>query len=139
MMEYLPGGNLADPWRTKDEWMWNEFEIAGILYQCLHALAHLHAKPNTIHRDIKPENILVERRYWFLCVKIGDFGLTKEGDMLGGKDDSWTYTSPEVLSGMFISLKTSPYQHSYPARSPIPSPVTTFLTRLLTKRRPANL
>lgn len=112
MTEYVRGGNLANPWHTNDQPMWSPLEISCILYQCLHALAHLHAKPNTIHRNIKPENILVGHRYPSPHVKIGDFGFTKEGSMLGGKGGSWMYTAPEVLSGMSTSQQSSLYRHS---------------------------
>ncbi|CAD6563772.1 MAG: hypothetical protein ASARMPREDX12_000056 [Alectoria sarmentosa] len=67
--------------------------------KCLHALMYLHAKPTVIHRDIKPENILVDHRYPAPKVKIGDFGIAKEGSKAEGISGTWTYTAPEAFSG----------------------------------------
>lgn len=116
VMEYARGGNLARPWRVKDQVDWNVTEIAMILYQCLHALAYLHAEPTVIHRDIKPQNILVEHRYRTPFVKIGDFGFAKEGSKVGGKSGTWTYTAPEVFSSESIPQQTPRNRHRYMGR-----------------------
>lgn len=106
MMQYVQGGNLARPWRIKDQDSWSPIEIAGILYQCLTGLAYLHAKPNTIHWNIKPENVLVERRYprvRGLHVKIGEFGFKE-----GSEDGQWSYTGPEGFTGMLSPQQVRP-------------------------------
>ncbi len=120
---------MAGPWCIKDEEGWKFPEIVSVLYQCLHALAHLHAKPNAIHRNIKPENIWLERRDRATSAKIADFGLTKEGSMFGDKVRSSSYTAPEVFSGKFIFQQASSFRHSLlgrktdpEARSPGSSP-----------------
>lgn len=106
MMEYVRWGNLARPWCIKDQGIWMDIEIAGVLYQCLNALAHLHATPAFIHGNITPENILVEHRHPRLYVKLGGFGLTKEGSNIGSKVSSGMYTALEVSSGMSIHQRT---------------------------------
>ena len=104
MMHYVRGGNIARPWRINDQDKWTNMEICSILYQCLLALAYLHSKPTIVHRDIKPENLLVERRYPWPWVKLGDFGFAVEGSKIGGRAGTWTYTAPEVFFGMLIFL-----------------------------------
>ena len=113
-MEYVRNGNIAHPWRLKEEPAWDAWEITIMLYQCLHALMYLHAKPTVIHRDIKPENILVDHRYPAPKVKIGDFGIAKEGSKAEGISGTWTYTAPEAFSGEFIPRQTPTNQHRHP-------------------------
>lgn len=113
-MEYVRNGNIAHPWRLKEQPAWTAWEITIILYQCLHALIHLHAKPTIIHRDIKPENILVDHRYPAPQVKIGDFGFAKEGSKAEGISGTWTYTAPEAFSSEFTPQQTPTNQHRHP-------------------------
>ena len=103
VMQYVRGGNIARPWRIRDLDNWSDMEVCNILYQCLLALAYLHAKPTIVHRDIKPENILMQSRYPWPWVRLADFGLAKEGSKIGGQAGTMMYTAPEVFSGMFIS------------------------------------
>ena len=98
-------GNLARPWEVNDRPPWQIDQTVRILTQCLHGLAKLHARPNSvIHQDIKPANILVADRShgprrnelgpW---VKLADFGMAKEGTKCQGQIGTWLYSAPEVF------------------------------------------
>jgi len=54
-----------------------EREAAMIMYQLLGALVYLHGQ-NISHRDIKPENFMLARKNDPTCVKMIDFGLSKD-------------------------------------------------------------
>jgi serine/threonine-protein kinase Chk2 len=59
-------------------------------------LEYLHGQDTPrVHRDIKPENILVQTRNP-LYVKLGDFSLAKEGDLLSTTCGTPTYCPPEI-------------------------------------------
>ena len=55
----------------------NEREAAMIMYQLLSALVYLHSQ-NISHRDIKPENFMLANKNDPTCVKMIDFGLSKD-------------------------------------------------------------
>ncbi|KAH6614517.1 protein kinase [Chaetomium sp. MPI-SDFR-AT-0129] len=94
--EYVPGGTLVDYADLSTG------ECLQILRQCLSALVYLHGrKPPIVHRDIKPSNILVQRRHANeLHVKLGDFGLSREGPDPTTMCGSWKYAAPEVFEEM---------------------------------------
>ena len=48
-----------------------------IMHQLLSALVYLHGQ-NISHRDIKPENFMLARKNDPTCVKMIDFGLSKD-------------------------------------------------------------
>ena len=54
-----------------------EREAALIMHQLLSALVYLHGQ-NISHRDIKPENFMLARKNDPSCVKMIDFGLSKD-------------------------------------------------------------
>ena len=54
-----------------------EREAAMIMYQLLGALVYLHGQ-NISHRDIKPENFMLAHKNDPTCVKMIDFGLSKD-------------------------------------------------------------
>lgn len=55
----------------------NEREAAMIMHQLLSALVYLHSQ-NISHRDIKPENFMLANKNDPTCVKMIDFGLSKD-------------------------------------------------------------
>ncbi len=71
VMEYLPGGNLAEKIAKEGKLFWRD--AVAITLQVLEGLRALHEK-NIIHRDIKPANILFTS---IGTIKLGDFGVVK--------------------------------------------------------------
>ncbi|KAK3302817.1 kinase-like domain-containing protein, partial [Chaetomium strumarium] len=92
--EYIPGGNLSDYHDL------SECECLQVLRQCLSALVHLHGRePPIVHRDIKPSNILVQHRHaGNIDVKLGDFGLLREGPDPTTICGSLRYLAPEIYA-----------------------------------------
>ncbi|KAL0218138.1 hypothetical protein RCL1_008986 [Eukaryota sp. TZLM3-RCL] len=97
VMEYCPGGSLADlvvskvPFSRDDIWM--------ILTQLVHGLYKLHSK-NIIHRDIKADNIVLMSRERPFRVKICDFGVSKvlnSSTVASSLVGTIYYIAPEVL------------------------------------------
>src|SRR5918997_2813915 len=91
VLEYMPGGNLADLCRH------TPLPIEQALFyleQVCDGLAHAHSS-NVIHRDIKPQNLLLtaDRQ----TVKIADFGVAKIEAGEGGITRVGTdvYAAPE--------------------------------------------
>ena len=84
VMEYLPGGTLAD--RTRGEPQ-PPREAARLIATLARATAALHARGVT-HRDLKPANVLFAAAGDGLggTPKIGDFGLAKRLDPPPGPD-----------------------------------------------------
>lgn len=74
-----------------------ETTIKQIVAQIINGLAYIH-RHGFFHRDIKPENILCRQGH--LCIKIADFGLTREIDGQPPYTDyvstRW-YRAPELL------------------------------------------
>ncbi|KAK3305052.1 protein kinase [Chaetomium strumarium] len=93
---YVQGGTLRDYTDLSTG------ECLQILRQCLSALVYLHGhRPPIVHRDIKPSNILVQHRHADdIHVKLGDFGLSREGPDPTTMCGSWLYAAPEVLEEM---------------------------------------
>ncbi|KAL2257750.1 hypothetical protein VTK26DRAFT_9220 [Humicola hyalothermophila] len=90
--EYVPGGTLRNYTDLSTG------ECLQILCQCLSALVYLHGhKPPIVHRDIKPSNILVRHRHANnIYVKLGDFGLAREGADPTTICGSPPYLAPEI-------------------------------------------
>jgi len=63
----------------------------------LQALKYLHSQ-QIAHRDIKPANILLMSRKAF-CIKLADFGLSKDTSMLRSRCVTCLYIAPEIWSG----------------------------------------
>ncbi|KAL2184991.1 kinase-like protein [Thermothelomyces heterothallicus CBS 203.75] len=91
-LEYVPGGTLEDYTNLSTA------DCLQILRQCLSALVYLHGQePPIVHRDIKPSNILVQYRHSDgIFVKLGDFGLSREGPDPTTICGSLRYLAPEV-------------------------------------------
>jgi tRNA A-37 threonylcarbamoyl transferase component Bud32 len=93
VMEYIPGGSLADRLIRKGRLSCPEVVRLGI--EVASGLAAAHAK-GIIHRDVKPGNILwdAERARY----KLSDFGLAKALDDVGLTQTGTVAGTPEYLS-----------------------------------------
>ncbi len=98
VMEYVPGGSLADRIEPGTPYTWEQALTIVIPVSQALAFAHDH---NIIHRDIKPANILMPQDDWPL---LADFGLAKmeqtarpnltmPGQVLG----TMAYAAPEQI------------------------------------------
>ncbi len=97
VMEYVPGGTLADRLRRHDR---DDWDPDTVLRELMSALAHVHAA-GIIHRDIKPANILIgrDRR-----TRLTDFGVARPSDAetitrTGLVVGTARYIAPEVMRG----------------------------------------
>jgi len=75
VLEYCDGGELFN--FIIDRKHLTEQEAAQIMQQLLSALVYLHAQ-NISHRDIKPENFMLLKKNDLTCIKVIDFGLSKD-------------------------------------------------------------
>jgi predicted Ser/Thr protein kinase len=97
VMEYLPGGSLADQIDHQDPLPWADAFALGV--KLCDALEEAH-RAGVLHRDIKPENILVSK---YGEPKLADFGIAR---VMGGPETasgiitaSISHSPPEVLDG----------------------------------------
>jgi serine/threonine protein kinase len=95
LMDYLPGGSLADVYSRK-RYTGSHSAAKFYIAVMVSALKHLHKK-RVIHRDLRPENILLMESGY---PKLVDFGLAK---CVIGKTyttcGSPDYMAPEILVG----------------------------------------
>ena len=75
LYRYCEGGELFHYILEKKHL--SESEAAMIMKQLLSALVYVHSM-NISHRDIKPENFMLARQGDSTCVKMIDFGLSKD-------------------------------------------------------------
>jgi serine/threonine protein kinase len=98
VMRFLPGGSLAD-YRRWDEAGNPIRNPPGMLHFWLPSIAaaldHIHAR-GMLHRDIKPGNIFLDG---FLTPYLGDFGIAKVVDDVGGLTTDQTLTSTHLTVG----------------------------------------
>lgn len=106
IMEYAPGGSLAEIMREKGKLP--EKEALSIFTQLVEGLAFAHEK-GIVHRDIKPLNILLGEKNEY---KIADFGIARLLEKTQGDTQqvrlSLGYAAPELFKGQF-STKTDVY------------------------------
>ncbi|KAJ4793799.1 protein kinase family protein [Rhynchospora pubera] len=74
-LELVTQGSLASLYRR---YRFQDSQVSAYTRQILNGLSYLHHR-NILHRDIKCANILVDAHG---CVKLADFGLAKEIDLL---------------------------------------------------------
>ncbi len=110
VMEYVPGGSLADKMEGNTPYDWDQSLTISIPVSQALAFAHDH---NIIHRDIKPANILMPQDDWPL---LADFGLAKmeqaarpnltmPGQVLG----TMAYAAPEQIQEGEIDARIDIY------------------------------
>lgn len=97
VLEYCDGGELFQ--YIIDKKFLSEDVAAYIMKQLFSALEYLHSK-SISHRDIKPENFLLFKQNDLTCIKMIDFGLSKD---FSGQETMHTmsgspyYIAPEVF------------------------------------------
>ncbi len=97
VMEYLPGGSLADKLASKGRFTWQEMLRIGV--ELSGALESAH-RAGVLHRDVKPGNIMMDG---MSRSKLGDFGIAR----LDGSPEtnssvitaSVAHAPPEVIGG----------------------------------------
>ena len=97
MLEYCEGGELFQ--FIIDKKYLSEDVAAFIMQQLFQALEYLHSKKIS-HRDIKPENFMLHLKNDLRCIKMIDFGLSKQvqGDeSMHTMSGSPYYIAPEVF------------------------------------------
>jgi len=101
VMEYMPGGTLADVFKKKREFPFEE--LRTIAYEIICGIEYLH-EHNIVHRDLKPRNILCSKADAPYGLKLADFGLsnfvgtqTFSRAALKSQVGSPHYVAPEVL------------------------------------------
>ncbi|KZV24955.1 hypothetical protein F511_01925 [Dorcoceras hygrometricum] len=99
LLEYAPGGTLADKTKNSDDHRLPESEVRGYTKALLKGLQYIH-KFGYVHCDLKLQNILLFPNGG---VKIADFGLSKRAgkEILPGREFRGTpmYMSPETVVG----------------------------------------
>ncbi|MEX2140367.1 MAG: serine/threonine-protein kinase [Pirellulales bacterium] len=106
VMEYVPGGSLADRLLRKGKLSWPEVVRLGI--EVASSLAAAHAR-GIVHRDVKPGNVLWDAesaRYkltdFGLAKAIDDVSLTRSGTLVGTPE----YLSPEQATGENVDARS---------------------------------
>ena len=82
VMDFLPGGSLADKVKTKGPLP--EMKAEEYIRQVADALSYIHSR-NTVHLDVKPSNILLNAKDEAVLV---DFGISKHYDDIGEQTSS---------------------------------------------------
>lgn len=149
LLEYCPGGSLADRLSASARLPWSEVSAVGIKLAGALSTAH---DARVLHRDVKPENVLFTA---YGEPALGDFGIAR---LAGGWQTSsgfitasLMHAAPEVLSGSQgdehsdqWSLASTLWQAlagSAPFVDPTDESLTPLIGRILTQplRRSAEL
>jgi len=98
VIEYAGGGELFDAIVNKGQY--SEADAGKIIKQILEAIQYVHDH-GIAHRDLKPENLLLSAEEKEDCIKIADFGLSKDfgQEQLQTSCGTPDYVAPEVLLG----------------------------------------
>ncbi len=123
VMEWLPGGNLAERLATGELPVTDVVRWAG---EALSVLAYLHVN-DVVHRDVKPSNLLLDDQGH---VKLADLGLARRVE--DARD--LTRTSTAVGTPMFMSPEQLRGERATPASDLYSLGVTLF--QLVTGRPP---
>ena len=109
VMEYVPGGTLADRLSALHGKALKTAAVWQLLLDALDALAAIHAR-GLIHRDIKPANLFFNATGQ---LKLGDFGsaylLSEEATQTAGFVGTLAYMSPEQMTGAEVDFSTDLY------------------------------
>ena len=97
VMDYLPGGSLAD--KVRKEGSLSETLAEEYIRQVAEALSYIHGK-DTVHLDVKPSNILLNAKGEAVLI---DFGTSKHYDDSGEQ----TSSTPIGISKGYAPLEQS--------------------------------
>jgi tRNA A-37 threonylcarbamoyl transferase component Bud32 len=107
VMEYLPGGSLAE--RLAGGQRQGEAAVRKLALELVSALEAAHQR-GVVHRDLKPANVFFDARG---TAKLGDFGVAHVVDLgqtqTGGLIGTLAYMSPEQITGAPISVAADVY------------------------------
>lgn len=139
VMEYVPGGSLADVFAGRQEILPGPAGLAGEL---LGALACVHAA-GLVHRDVKPANILLDAAGH---ARLTDFGIAQPEDaasltQTGMVVGSIRYLAPEVAAGARATAAADLYAAGVVLREltdRTPAPELSPLIEALTAQRPGD-
>lgn len=103
VMEYLPGGTLAD----RGKLPWQEAAAVGVGIASALTAAH---QAGILHRDVKPQNVLFTE---YGTAKLADFGIASMSDGFATQSGSMSvtlgYAAPEVLDGRPATARSDVY------------------------------
>lgn len=107
VMEYCPGGTVADILRNLSSNSLNLAQICRISYQATRAVHHMHnQQPEPfVHRDIKLENFLIGNDG---LIKLCDFGSTTTQQIL--PNSSWNAQKRAMLEDQMAKYTTPMYR-----------------------------
>jgi eukaryotic-like serine/threonine-protein kinase len=128
VMEYVPGGTLADTANRPG----TAIEVEALAVQLLGALEHIH-RAGIVHRDVKPANVLIGGDGRALLT---DFGiaqpedatrLTRTGEVIG----TLAYMAPEVEAGERATPRSDLYSCGVVLRDHLEAGASPALRRLV--------
>ena len=108
VMQYLPGGSLADRIEERGALKW--MEALAVIKQVGRALEYAHAQ-GVVHRDVKPSNILFDQ---YGDAHLADFGVAHEAyastlTASGFQPGTVAYMSPEQIQGLDVDPRSDQF------------------------------